>query len=198
MLHYNLYFQCVVRLYLKDDFRFDQLRILYDTDTPYVDVSSTVPIRANAIRFQAFHAFARFESLEAKRVLLQLHDGFLKFELDGQPQSYDLQGGHSVDINSRLAVVTVESSLPLRLAMTDEVARRALLRAAAVSVAEGGGTHTTAALHSSEHAGFSLSRQSVSVRVIGGEAPLYVTARPRGADTATVRQQAGWAAAAAH
>lgn len=186
MSKYKLYFQCVVRFYLTPDFKFDQLLVSYVPDVDYVDISSSVPIRANTIVINAFHAFIHLKSLEAKRIRIYLGDGNLKFGLDGNDDGYDFYSKNSVVIHSRMAPVTLENSIPVDLTMTNDVAARALLRGYGVSVTETSSDKMTAVVFSSRFTKFSAVFNSISVQMLGDEAPLYITGRTRDEDASTV------------
>lgn len=186
MQRYNLYFQCVVRFYLTPGFKFDRLIVSYVPDVGYVDISSTVPIRANEVIIDAFHAFIHLESLEAKKIRIHVGDGNLKFRLDGDQAGYDYYAKDAVVINSRMAPVTLESSIPVDITMTNDVAARALLRGAGISVTEASEDKMTAVIFSSEFSSFSAVFNSISVQMLGVEAPLYITGRKRTEDAQSV------------
>lgn len=179
MFRYNLYFQCVVRFFLTPDFQFDRLVVSYVPDVGYVDISASVPIRANAITFDAFHAYMHFQSLEANRIRIHLGDGSLKFALDGTENNYEYHAKDAIVIHSRMAPVTLEGSIPLDITMSRDMAEKAVLRGAGISLTESSSTHVTSVVYSSEFSSFSSVFKSISVQMIGDEASLYTTARPK-------------------
>lgn len=186
MRRYNLYFQCVVRFYLQPDFKFDHLRVSYAPDVSYVDISADVPVRANKISLDVFHAFVKFASLEAKRIRIHLGDGSLRFALDGDHTGYDYAAKDAIVVNSRMAPVVLESSIPVDVSMTSDVAARAILRGGGVSVTGASAHRMTAAVYSTEFSSFFSVYHSISVQMLGDEAPLYVTARSKSQDAGYV------------
>lgn len=131
----NQYFQCVAKLYLPENYTFHTLTINYLPSESYADVVSEVALRAlKEIHLNAYAAVAHFESLESPYILLHLSDGSLRFSLDGPETAYDYDSPEAIVVRSKIAPVTIESSVPIDVSMSSGVAARALIKGFGVSV----------------------------------------------------------------
>ncbi|PFH34767.1 EF hand domain-containing protein [Besnoitia besnoiti] len=124
---YDPWFRCSIRFYLAENFEFNSLDILFLPADNYVNLDANIPVIVKErLSLDAFHAFIRFHSIEAKSISLSLIEGHLEFLLDGVPSHYSNQ---PISINSRTASVSVQSRSPLSISMDADAAARSLLRA---------------------------------------------------------------------
>ncbi|KFG31574.1 EF hand domain-containing protein, partial [Toxoplasma gondii p89] len=124
---YDPWFRCTVRFYLADDFVFKSLDILFFPADNYINLDANIPLVVkDRLSVDAFHAFIRFSSIEAKAISLSVIDGHLDFLLDGPASHYSNQ---PILVNSRTASVSLQSRSPLSVSLDADAAARSLLRA---------------------------------------------------------------------
>eukprot|EP01054_Gregarina_sp_Poly1_P003973 Gregarina_sp_Poly_1__3972@NODE_219_length_11255_cov_26_662853_g193_i0_p2_GENE_NODE_219_length_11255_cov_26_662853_g193_i0NODE_219_length_11255_cov_26_662853_g193_i0_p2_ORF_typecomplete_len823_score120_78_NODE_219_length_11255_cov_26_662853_g193_i0868511153 len=133
----STYFQCSIRLYLPDDFEFEQVSITAVPDDPYVTVRATQTVRAKRkIIVDIFHGIVELESVEAPKLDFRVGDGSLKFHLDGEVSRYLPPASSSSDSSfySSLRVQTVsapcfiKTANNLKIITRNTTAQRSLFR----------------------------------------------------------------------
>lgn len=131
---------CSVHFHLAPDFSFKSLQLSYAPAQSYVDIESTVSIKATqSISFRALHAQVSLQSVAAPSIQFNIGDGCLRFILDERLKSYyetpiDGSVSEGIAIKSRTSPVFLESSIPISLRMSPATASKALVRSVAGTV----------------------------------------------------------------
>lgn len=179
MSNFDPWYKCAAEFHLAKGFAFGALNLIFAPADRYVRVESHVPIRGDSIAVDAFHAYVRLSSVEAKSARFILGAGHLYIELDGPAAAYS---NTPISIVSRTAEVHLVSLYPLSLSMGADTAAASLFRATGnvnVSVSEDGkgGGYAKALLHPADVSSLFAGLMSIKVDIEAEQSAVYATSR---------------------